>query len=89
MTLQRSSESWQVARALVDRFGFERGHLYAFARGHELASFGPVGTPEARLEWRRIATRIRWLYAEAHPPAPKPTLPREKMRPLDVRRELW
>ena len=86
MTLMRNSESWRVARALVDRFGFERGHLYAFARGHELASCSPFATPATRLEWRRIATRIRWLYAEAHP-APVPTVPREKMKPLNVRRE--
>jgi hypothetical protein len=85
MTLIRNSESWQVARALIDRFGFVDAHRYAFARGHELASFAPVGTPEARLEWRRIATRIRWLYADAHPPAPAPTAPREPMKPLNVR----
>jgi hypothetical protein len=86
MTLIRNSESWQVARALIARFGFVEAHRYAFARGHELASFGPAGTPEARLEWRRIATRIRWLYAEAHP-APAPTMLREAMRPINVRRE--
>jgi hypothetical protein len=87
MTLIRNTESWQVARALIDRFGFVEAHRYAFARGHELASFSPFATPEARLEWRRIATRIRWLYADAHPPAPAPTVPREPMKPLNVRRE--
>jgi hypothetical protein len=85
MTDNRKTESWQVARALIDRFGFVEAHRYAFARGHELASFSPFATPETRLEWRRIATRIRWIYAEAHPPAPAPTAPREPMKPLNVR----
>ena len=89
MTLMGTSESWQVARALVARYGFVEAHRYAFANGHELSSLSPVGTPEARLEWRRIAGRIRWLYAEAHPPTPAPPPPREKLRPLNVRSERW
>jgi hypothetical protein len=82
-----TGESWQVALVLIKRFGIEDAHLYAFARAHQLPSFSPFATPEARLEWARITARIRW-FSDAQNPAATQAMPREPMKPLNVR-SIW
>lgn len=81
-----TSESWQVALALIKRFGIEDAHFYAFARAHHLPSFSPFATPDTRLEWGRITARIRW-FSDAQNPAATRAMPRKAMRPINVRRE--
>lgn len=55
------TEVWAVARALLDRYGLEEAHHYAFQRAHPYRSFGAIGEPAVRLFWRKVQ-----LHLERH-----------------------
>lgn len=60
---QTFGDAPELARALVRRFGFELGHLYAFARHHPHVHHGAVGDEHTRLEWGRVVAQIERAYA--------------------------
>lgn len=83
---ERTTEAWQLAYALRDYFGnLADAYAYAWARAHH---YWGVGDEWVRLEWGRVATRLRWLDEEAEADrratTQRATLSRPR-RGLDVR----
>lgn len=84
--VQRRTEAWQLAYALRDWFGnVEDAFAYAWARHSPVWG---VGDEWVRLEWGRVASRLRELHDEQEQDrriaARKTALSRPR-RGLDVR----
>ena len=69
MSAPRTSPAWQVAYALLDRCHphpdpLVHAHEVAFTLGHPYTHHGADSPWWHRLAWRKVAARLRWIYAE-------------------------
>lgn len=77
----------RLARALLAKYGLERGHYLAYRRAHNFVQLGVDFRGRDRSLWypfwRRVCFKMRQLYiANAKVPD---VMPRTRMRPVNVR----